>query len=219
MSYSGNPVEKVVKHRGLYVAAVLTIIRAWRAAGSPREMVDNIVTFGGDWADYCRHPLIWLGQPDPATALLEQVRHDPDADALGSLMSEWHAVYGSSPITVRKVVDAARACHPDLYDAIREFPVEERGEINPSKLGWLLKKNANRIVGGFEFQKAQADGRNAWRVVPVEAPPLPPSPPYDPAIAKTVIDSVGSRTSEMPDLPDFMRRKSEVPIPSTRTPH
>ena len=42
---------------------------------------DSIVTFGGAWSDYCRYPLMWLGHPDPATALLEQVRHDPDGDA------------------------------------------------------------------------------------------------------------------------------------------
>lgn len=154
--------------------------------GSPRARVDSIVTFGGDWSDYCRHPLIWLGHPDPATALLEQVRHDPDGDALGALMSEWSAAFGSNPTTVRKAVELAELSFPDLLDAIREFPVEERGEINRSKFGWFLKKNANRIVGGFEFQKAEADGRNAWRVVAVNPPPLTPSPPLAQSIRKTV---------------------------------
>jgi hypothetical protein len=69
---------------------------------------------------------------------------------------------------------------------MREFPVEERGEINRSKLGWLLKKNANRIVGGFEFQQAEADGRTAWRVVAVKSPPLTPLPPSAPSADKTV---------------------------------
>jgi hypothetical protein len=81
------------------------------------------------------------------TALLEQVRHDPDGDALCGLMTEWRAVFGSTPTTVRKAVEAAILNQPNLLDAMREFPVEERGEINRSKLGWLLKKNANRIVG------------------------------------------------------------------------
>ena len=81
---------------------------------------------------------------------------------------------------------AAISNQPSLLDAIREFPVEERGEINRSKLGWLLKKNANRIVGGFEFQRAEADGRTAWRVVPVKSPPLPPLPPSAPSAEKTV---------------------------------
>ena len=189
MSYRGFPVEKVRKNRGKYVAAVLTIILAWRRVGLPRATVDSIVTFGGAWSDYCRYPLMWLGQPDPATALLEQVRHDPDGDALNGLMKEWHAAFDSAPATVRKAVDKAYRDRPNLLDAMRELPVEERGEINPSKLGWLLKKNANRIVGGFEFQRAEADGRTAWRVVVVKAappPPLTPLPPFTPPVEKTV---------------------------------
>ena len=186
MSYKGFPVDKVRQHRSNYVAAVLTIIQAWRAAGSPRAQADSIVTFSGAWSEYCRFPLMWLGHPDPATALLEQVRHDPDGDALSGLMVEWHAVFGSTPTTVRKAVHWAKNDHPNLLDAMREFPVEERGEINGAKLGWLLKKNANRIVGGFEFQKAEADGRTAWRVVAVKTPPLTPSPPSPPSVGKTV---------------------------------
>jgi hypothetical protein len=186
MSYEGNPVEKVRQNRGEYVSAVLTIVQAWRAAGSLRTKADSIVTFGGAWADYCRYPLMWLGHADPATALLEQVRHDPDADALSGLMTEWHSAFGSSPTTVRKAVEASKFDHPYLLDAMREFPVEERGEINRSKLGWLLKKNANRIVAGMEFQKSEADGRTAWRVVAVETPPLTPSPPSNSSTGKTV---------------------------------
>lgn len=189
MTYKGNPVGKVRQHRGKYVAAVLTIIQAWRKAGMPRADAGSIVTFGGAWSDFCRYPLMWLGQPDPATALLEQVRHDPDGDALGGLMTEWRAVFGSTATTVRKAIETAINKQPNLLDAIREFPVEERGEINRSKLGWLLKKNANRIVGGFEFRQSEADGRTAWRVVVANSPtspPLTPSPPFTPPVAKTV---------------------------------
>ena len=185
MTYKGAPVDKVRQRRGAYVATVLTIIQAWRRAGSPRARVDSIVTYSGAWSDYCRYPLMWLGYPDPATALLEQVRHDPDGDALSGLMHEWHAVFGATPTTVRRAVEAANS-YPNLFDAMREFPVEERGEINRSKLGWLLKKNANRIVGGFEFQRAEADGRTAWRVVSVKSPPLPPLPASAPSAVKTV---------------------------------
>lgn len=186
MTYKSFPVEKVRKQRGMYVAAVLTIILAWRKAGSPPAEVENIVTFGGAWSDYCRHPLMWLGHPDPATALLEQVKHDPDGDALSGLMAEWMREFGSMPTTVRKVVDAAEMGHPDLLDAIREFPIEEKGSINRSRLGWLLKKNANRIVKGFRFQQAEAGGRTAWRVVAVSPPPLTPSPPFIGSVPKTV---------------------------------
>lgn len=175
MDYRGNPVEKVRKDRGRYVAAVLTIIVSWLKAGSPRTSHETIVTFGGRWSDYCRHPLMWLGHPDPATSLIDQVKHDPDADALRGLMREWQKAFGSSAVTVRKAVANALNGYPDLLDAMREFPVEDRGEINRSKLGWLLKKNANRIIDGFEFQKADADGRTAWRIIAVNSPAFPSS--------------------------------------------
>ena len=97
MTYKGAPVDKVRQRRGAYVAAVLTIIQAWRRAGSPRAQADSIVTYSGAWSDYCRYPLMWLGHPDPATALLEQVRHDPDGDALSGLMQEWHAAIRFDP--------------------------------------------------------------------------------------------------------------------------
>ena len=193
LSYKGFPVDKVRKNRGVYVAAVLTIVQAWRAAGLPRAAVDSIVTFGGAWSDYCRYPLMWLGHPDPATALLDQVRHDPDGDALGGLMTEWHREFGSAPTTVRKAVETALRSQGNLLDAMREFPVEEKGVINPSKLGWLLKNNAGRIVHGFEFQQAEADGRKAWKVVAVKTPPLPPLPPFGSPIGETVTGWSGGK--------------------------
>ena len=186
MTYKGFPVDNVRKERGAYVTAVLTIIQAWRKAGSPRAKADSIVTFGGAWSDYCRYPLMWLGHPDPATGLLEQIRHDPDGDALKGLMNEWFAAFGSAPTTVRKAVERALGGNANLLDAIREFPVDERGEINRQKLGWLLKKNANRIVAGYEFQQGEADGRTAWRVVAVKTPPSPPLPPFTPPVGETV---------------------------------
>ena len=85
---------------------------------------------------------------------------------------------------------AKQAYSTALAEMQPKLPViEERGEINRPKLGWLLKKNANRIVGGYEFQQAEADGRTAWRLMAVKSPPpppLPPSPPFTPPVEKTV---------------------------------
>jgi len=208
MTYKGFPVEKVRNNRGRYVTAVLTIILAWRRAKSPRAVVESIVTFGGAWSDYCRHPLMWLGHPDPATALLEQVKHDPDAGLLAGLLTEWRRAFGSTSTTVRKAIETAECKHPDLLDAIREFPVDDKGVINHSRLGWLLKKNANRIVDGLEFQKAEADGRVAWRVVGFNPPPLTPSPPFTGPVAKTVsphVDSCGGGAKTTVDNIDGMQ--------------
>ena len=176
IAYHGDPVAEVRAHRGKYVMAVMTIIQAWREAGKPHSDVDSIATFDGQWSDCCRHPLIWLGIPDPAQVLIQQVTQDPDRDILKGLMMAWYDAFRSTPTTVRKAVEKAKGGHVDLLDALRDFPIEERGEINHSKLGWILKKNANRIIGGFEFQKSEADGRTAWRVVKVNSRTTPVSP-------------------------------------------
>jgi hypothetical protein len=189
LTYTKKPAEMIRKNRGKYISAVLTIILAWRAAGSPRDGVGDIASYGGAWSDYCRYPLTWLGLPDPVTSLLNQIKHDPDAEALGNLMSAWRTEFGNAPTTVRKAVERAKADDSnDLIDAIREFPIEERGFINNSKFGWLLKKNANRIVNGYAFQKSSADGRVAWQVIAVDSTAVP--------LPKAAADSIAKRSAQ-----------------------
>jgi len=181
LTYKDDPVKKVRENRGRYVSAVLTIILAWRNAGLPRTDVESIATYSGAWSDYCRHPLIWLGLPDPAQSLIDQVKYDPDSEALKALLISWYRVFGSERTTVRKVVsyvfDGAYEGleRDDLKQALYELPILDKGYINNSKFGWFLKKNANRIIDGYKFEKCQADGRFAWRVVYDES--QDPSPP------------------------------------------
>lgn len=50
-TYQNDPVSLVRSNRGFYVSAVLTIIQAWRKAGSPKTDVESIATFNGAWSD------------------------------------------------------------------------------------------------------------------------------------------------------------------------
>ena len=178
LSYRGDPVATVRANRGAYVSAVLTIIEAWCMAGSPRADVPSIATYGGEWADYCRHPLIWLGCSDPVTTLVQQIKHDPDAEVLGALMAAWWDEFGSTPTTVRKAISTSVDNGNDgvLYGALLDCPIVDRGdEINPSKFGRFLRKNVNRICAGYEFEEAKADGRLAWRLIDVEKPRAAPA--------------------------------------------
>jgi hypothetical protein len=83
-----NLLNEVRRDRGRYVSDALTIVKAWLLAGRPEADVPPLASFN-DWSGYCRHSLIWLGQPDPVTTLFAQMSDDPDAELLGRLMQEW----------------------------------------------------------------------------------------------------------------------------------
>lgn len=163
--YKSNPVQTVMRNRAQYIVHFLTIIESWKNAGCPRGGM-NVVTYGNAWSDYCRHPLVWLGLPDPVEALINQVTNDPDLENLGLLLDAWHKTYGSAVVTIRRVVKDIYQ-HRVLDEAISECPVSDQGAINSSKFGWFLKKNMNRIVNGLMFVQGSADGRLAWQVVAV----------------------------------------------------
>jgi hypothetical protein len=176
MKYQDLPVEKVRANRAYFVSCVLTIIRAWKDAGCPKSAVNNIVSFDGMWSDYCRYPLIWLGYPDPADLLVDQLHSDSDSDALHFFMSEWSRIFGDRFVTLRRVIETANKTNVELLDAIHELPVVEHGAINQRKLGWMMKTNLNRIVNGLEIRQGKADGRNAWKVIEAKTPVSPVLP-------------------------------------------
>ena len=168
VDYDGHPAEEVAARREEYVAAALTIVAAWRRAGSPWTAVPNIGSFE-QWSDMCRQPLLWLGLPDPAGSIIEQLRQNPEQEAFRDLLKVWHAEIGERAIMLRDVLLVA-ADKPDLHEALLELPVIEREIVNRSKLGQYLSRNANRIVDGLELQEVPCSRRNAWRVVRIEAP-------------------------------------------------
>jgi hypothetical protein len=167
IAYKGNPVALVRQDRGRYVVMALTIVRAWEAAGRPMADVPPIASFG-EWSDRCRQPLLWLGEADPAQSLLLQLTEDPDAETLGQLLVAWHDTFGTKATMVREVVSKACGYGGDaLEEALAELPVREGKEVNPSRLGWYLKRNTNRVVNGLMLTKAPHKERRAWSVSPV----------------------------------------------------
>ena len=164
-AYADSPVERVRKNRGHFVSAVLTIIQAWRAAGMVRTEATPIVSFGGAWADYCRHPLIWMGLPDPASALVDQMQQDPDADLLKELLCQLQLRFASTVFLTSDVLDAVNKNFEEpLAAALSALGLTSSGD--PAKrVGKYFSRNVNRITGGLTLKKSQVLGRTGWRVV------------------------------------------------------
>ena len=203
-SYKGDPVEEVKQSRGKYVAAALTIVAAYRAAGAPKTECKALAGFG-DWSDACRQPLLWLGLPDPAESMFANMEADPGRDTVGALFEVWYKTFGDAATTVRAAIKQA-AFAPPLFETFEDIGVVERGEVNAKRLGWVLKKAAGRIARGFTLTSAAADGRQGWKVTRTGAqqPTLTPVSPLSPvsgarpqAVAKHD-DDAGAGVSEHP---------------------
>ena len=65
--FKNDALDHAASHRAAYVAAALTIIRAYLAAGAPRVCGP----FGSyaAWSRMVRSPLVWLDEPDPITSM------------------------------------------------------------------------------------------------------------------------------------------------------
>lgn len=162
-SYKFNPVAYVRAKRSEIVRAALTIIEAHRLAGKPVSDVPPIGSFE-EWSLACRHSLIWLGEPDPATSLIQQVQNDTEQDELGEFLKHWFRLFNDDPMMVREVVPYASR-DPRFADALDEIGVMDGSTINAKKLGWYLKNNRSRWANGMRIESGPNSQRNTWQVI------------------------------------------------------
>ena len=167
-------VRDVLRQRGRYVSAVLTIVRAWIVAGRPKTECKPLASYE-EWSEVCRQPLLWLGCPDPAGSVFEAIDEDPDRETLARLLLAWRSAFGSTATRVRdavKLVEHPNGTRGDLCDILEEI-AGERGDINRRKLGWWIKRHNGRIVSGLRFARGSGNSSaEMWRVESV-SPVLP----------------------------------------------
>lgn len=169
-------------NRGRLVAAGLTILRGYIAAGKPRQDVKPYGSFEA-WSDLIRSSLVWAGMPDPAAGR-ERVREhsDPTRDALREALQAWREVFGSRAVSVSEAIreieirrmDANRTRDSEedakldrLREALGFFDIRFDGKrLNSRSIGNALAKHRDRLVDGLAFKNAgKAHGSGvAWRV-------------------------------------------------------
>jgi len=177
-------IRDVLRERGRFVSAALTIVRAWIAAGRPKTDCKPLASYG-EWSELCRQPLLWLGCADPVASVFETMAEDPDRETLARLLSAWQAVFGNTAAMIREAInksDFAIEDHQELREVLEDI-ASERGEINRRKLGRWIKRHAGRIVDGKRFVRAPGNSSSErWRVESV----LPVSEVISDPIVKTV---------------------------------
>jgi putative DNA primase/helicase len=165
------------ENRPALVVAVLTILRAYRVAGSP-DAPPRLGSFG-EWSDRVRGALMWLGKADPVETMEEIRGDDPELTALRAVATAWcDAFPGGQSVTVADVVktaveqqgggfggEAREFVNEDLREAL--MTVAGRGpSISGRELGRWLGNTKGRIVDGMHFERMGERRRVAvWRLV------------------------------------------------------
>ena len=175
-SFDFEPLDLIEAERGKYLAAALTLLKAYFCAGSPR-VVSRLGSFE-QWSDTVRSTLIWAGLPDPVSTMRETLENDPQRQMARSVMTAWMALlgseivsssdliaraYGSSFSDVSQTVDADLAA--DLRRALDQI-AGEGNSISSTRVGKWLSANCNKIIDGMKITREgqNRSGAVTWKI-------------------------------------------------------
>lgn len=172
-AFDRDPVAMVLAQRGDYVAAGITILRAYHCAGRPEQRAP-LGSFT-EWSRWVRDALIWLGEADPCETMEGMRGSDPKLEALTTVLEQWREVIGMDRVSVREIIERATEQRPHLYGRSEFIHPEfreallaiagEGGAINGGRLGKWIGAHQNRIVAGLKLVSGGLSaGRARWRL-------------------------------------------------------
>ncbi len=154
--FAFNPIERVNADRGAYVAAVLTIAKAYRCGGQAPECVP----YAGydEWAAAVRKPLLWLGVADPVASIETGRSEDPGRAILREMHDHLAARmpngtgYGASDI-IKRAEEQVPSSNgygmehrfPEFHDLLMQI-AGNGSKVNSATLGIWLKEKVGVII-------------------------------------------------------------------------
>jgi hypothetical protein len=164
--FKRNPLNEVFSDRGRYVAAGLTIIRAYLTAGAP-AVCGSLGSYR-DWSRMVRSPLVWLGQPDPVVSMESAREEEPGLADIRELFSLWRDYLSlDDDYTVGKIIEVACATpapndfNPQPFRDLLLRVANDKGVVSVKRLGWWLRGISGRIVDGHRLNPGQRNTARA----------------------------------------------------------
>ena len=155
--FDRDPIAAAKSGRPRYVAAALTLIRAFHVAGR-RSKAAPLGSFEV-WSNLVRGALLWLGCADPVDTMEAARNADPRRAAIAAVIAQWRNVIGAESVTVSEIIERATArvrstdrepseyVHPDFREALLTV-AGDGGAINGRRLGNWLRAISGRLVDG-----------------------------------------------------------------------
>jgi hypothetical protein len=176
-AFANNPLAMIKKERGRYVAAVLTIIRAYMAAKCPHQKTPI-----ANYEQYCsmvRDPLLWLGCADPYDTEEEIRQQDSKLATKNAIAALWLAVFEDKEKTASQVIEEAsrrtfddKLIHRELHTVLAEVARDGKA-LNAKLLGmWLGEVKGSVITletGRYAFESRLSSHTKVmlWRLAEI----------------------------------------------------
>jgi hypothetical protein len=150
--FKGDPVATVLADRGRYIAAVLTVVRAYLAADCP-GLLPSLASFS-DWSRLVRSAIVWLGRADPIMTMNAARDDDPARGNLRAVVAVWLAAIGPDrPLTVGDLLKAGNG-NDDFRKAlltVARARRQDQEDIDALRLGRWLARNKGRVVDDYKI--------------------------------------------------------------------
>lgn len=167
--FSGDPIGAVRSERGQYVAAALTILRAYQHAGCP-DAPPPLAGFE-DWSRLVRAALMWCEFADPCDSAEHVRANDPRRSDHLAVLECWNAAVGNARVGTRGIIDKASQS-ADFREALLAV-AGERGAVNTRRLGLWLRSVRGKIVSGMKIESGgTVKGIATWRLLGGNVVPL-----------------------------------------------
>jgi len=147
------------------IAAALTIVRAYLAAGEPTPAGFT------PWARFpafdrlVRRPLVWLDGCDPVATTMRAWRADPDRQELQQLLDAIREAGFAEPFVVADLIERAGALGGAQLRGAMQAVAADGDRLNARRLGKYLAKQAGRIVDDLQLVRHSTKrGVVRWRV-------------------------------------------------------
>ena len=185
-TFAFDPVERVLADRGCYIAAALTLVRAFVTSGAQPDM-PPLASYA-DYSATVRGALVWLGRSDPALSMEQARDDDPELGELRDVMVQWMRHIGLNvEATAKALVRIAdlKQCddqtgrplqdyaNPELRDTLSAI-AGGRGGIDTACFGKWLRARKGRVVTLIKSDEKRervrfeargvTDGAARWRL-------------------------------------------------------
>jgi putative DNA primase/helicase len=168
-TFRGNPLGTVLADRGRYIAAILTIARAYLAAGKP-NLPHRLPSYER-WSELVCGALVWLGRDNPMNTMAATRADDPELQDFAAVLEAWPTEL--TAYSAAELIAAALECNstdprrPKWLEALKPIARNRRGEMDPVTLGNWLRNHRDKMHGRQKLVRAGTATRPLWSVAGV----------------------------------------------------